>query len=36
MAILDDARKALRITTEAYDSEINRLIAAGHGDLGIA
>ena len=36
MAILDDARKALRITSEAYDSEINRLIAAGQGDLGIA
>lgn len=36
MAILDDARKALRITTDAYDGEITRLIAAGQGDLGIA
>ena len=36
MAILDDARKALRITTDAYDGEITRLIAAAHGDLGIA
>ena len=36
MAILDDARKALRITSQAYDEEITRLIAAGQGDLGIA
>lgn len=36
MAILDDARMALRITSTAYDNEITRLINAAKGDLGIA
>ena len=36
MAILDDARTALRITSTAYDSEISRLIAAAKADLTIA
>ena len=36
MAILDDARTALRITSLAYDSELTRLINAAKADLGIA
>ena len=36
MAIIDDARMALRITSTAYDSELTRLINAAKGDLGIA
>ena len=36
MAILDDARMALRVTSLAYDNEITRLINAAKGDLGIA
>lgn len=36
MAILDDARMALRVTSTAYNDEITRLINAAKGDLGIA
>ncbi len=36
MALIDDARMALRITSTAYDNEITRLINAAKGDLGIA
>ena len=36
MALIDDARIALRLTTTAYDSELNRLINAAKLDLGIA
>ena len=36
MALIEDARMALRITSTAYDSEITRLINAAKGDLGIA
>ena len=36
MAMLDDVKLAMRITTEAYDSEIQDLIEASMLDLGIA
>lgn len=36
MALLDDVKLALRVTTNAYDSEINDLIESAKGDLGIA
>lgn len=36
MAILDDAKLALRVTAAAYDSEITSLINAAQQDLGIA
>lgn len=36
MALLDTVKMALRITTEAYDSEITDLIEAAKLDLGIA
>lgn len=36
MAILDDCKKALRITTNAYDSEVTRLLNASVRDLEIA
>ena len=36
MAMLDDVRVALRITTTAFDSELNDLIASAKLDLGIA
>lgn len=36
MALIDDARIALRLTTTAYDSELNRLINAAKLDLEIA
>ena len=36
MAVIDDARTALRITSTAYDSEITRLIAAAKADLTMA
>ena len=36
MAMLDKAKLALRLTTNAYDAEITDLIAAGQLDLGIA
>lgn len=35
MAMLDDCRLAMRISTLAYDNEITRLINAACGDLGI-
>lgn len=35
MALLDDAKLALRIVTTAYDGEISRLLSAAEGDLGI-
>lgn len=34
--MLEKAKKALRLTTDAYDEEISDLIAAGMLDLGIA
>ncbi len=36
MALLDDCKTALRITTNAYDSEISSLIDSAKLDLGIA
>lgn len=36
MAMLDDVKKALRLTTTAYDSELGDLISAGLADLGVA
>ena len=36
MELLDKVKMALRITTEAYDSEITDLIEAAKLDLGIA
>ena len=36
MALLDKAKMAMRITTNAYDDEITDLIAAAKADLGIA
>lgn len=36
MAIIDDARLALRISTTAFDSELTDLINAAQTDLGIA
>ena len=36
MALLDDVKMALRVTTTAYDSEINDLIDSAKLDLGIA
>lgn len=36
MALIDDCRMALRITTTAYDAEITEYIEAGKRDLGIA
>lgn len=36
MTMLEKAKKALRLTTDAYDEEISDLIAAGMLDLGIA
>ena len=36
MAIIDNARMALRVTTTAYDNEINSLIEAARLDLKIA
>lgn len=36
MAILDDVKLALRITTTAFDSELTNLINAARIDLGIA
>lgn len=34
--MLDKAKKALRLTTDAYDEEITDLIEAAKADLGIA
>ena len=36
MALLDKAKMAMRITTNAYDDEITDLIEAAKADLGIA
>ena len=36
MAILDDVKMALRIKTNAYDTELNGLINSAKLDLGIA
>ena len=36
MALLDDTKMALRISTNAFDSELTDLIAAAKLDLGIA
>ena len=36
MVTLAEAKKALRITTDAFDSEINALIASAQKDLQIA
>lgn len=36
MAMIDDVRLALRLTTTVYDAELNDLINAGKADLGVA
>ena len=36
MAMLDDVKVAVRLTTDAFDREINSLIEAAKADLGIA
>ena len=36
MALIDDARMSLRLTTTAYDAQITQLINAAKLDLGIA
>lgn len=36
MALLDDVKLALRVTTNAYDTELNGLIESAKLDLGIA
>ena len=36
MSMLEDAKLALRITTDAFDGEISDLIAAAAADLGVA
>ena len=36
MALLDDVRLSLRVSTTAYDTELNRLIESAKLDLGIA
>ena len=36
MAMLDDVKLALRITTNAFDRELSGLISAGVADLGVA
>lgn len=36
MALLDDVKLALRVTTTAYDSELTALIESAKKDLGIA
>jgi hypothetical protein len=35
MALLDDTKLAMRISTKAYDGEILRLLNASVGDIGI-
>lgn len=35
-SLLDDVKTALRVTTQAYDSELNDLIESAKLDLGIA
>lgn len=36
MALIDDVKMALRVTTQAYDAEISDLIESAKIDLGIA
>ncbi len=36
MALLDDVKMALRVTTQAYDAELTDLIESAKIDLGIA
>lgn len=36
MAMLDNVKVALRLTTTAYDNELTNLIASGIQDLGIS
>ena len=36
MALIDTCKTALRVTTDAYDAEINEYIEAAKLDLGIA
>lgn len=36
MAMLDDVKVALRITTNAYDTELNTLIDSAKLDMGVA
>jgi hypothetical protein len=36
MAVLDDVKLALRVTTNAFDSELLDLIVAAQNDLGVA
>ena len=36
MAVLDDVKLALRVTTNAFDSELLDLIIAAQNDLGVA
>lgn len=36
MALLNDVKMALRVTTEAYDTELTELINSAKKDLGIA
>lgn len=36
MALIDDVKMALRVTTTAYDAELNDLIESAKIDLGIA
>ena len=36
MALLNDVKMALRVTTEAYDTELTELINSAQKDLGIA
>lgn len=36
MALLDDVKMALRVTTTAYDAEITSLIDSAKKDLGVA
>lgn len=36
MALLDDVRLSLRVSTTTYDNELNRLIESAKLDLGIA
>lgn len=35
MALLDDVKGACRVTSSAYDNELNGLILAGFADIGI-
>ena len=35
MALLDDVKQACRVTSTAYDAELNDLILAGFADIGI-